>query len=146
MKLICNNPIASYQYFLLDKYEAGIVLSGDEIKSVREGHISIKESFVDIKNGECFLKNAYIKSYDKAFFSGKANGERRDRKLLLHKQEIAKLDKSLKEEGLTIVPTRVYFEKSFVKVEIALARGKKLYDKRDAIKDREQARKIRENY
>lgn len=148
MKIVCNNPIANFQYFLLDKYEAGIVLSGDEIKSVRLGHISIKEAFVLVKNNEVWLKNAFIQNYDKSFNGGRNKAdEKRDRKLLLHKNEILKIKKSLEQGGLTLVPTKVYFNGSFVKVEIAVAKGKKLYDKRETIKKRDVERKIsKEHY
>ena len=143
MKIVCNNPIANFQYFLLDKYEAGIVLTGDEIKSIRAGHISIKESFVHIKNGEVWLKNAFIQAYEKSYNGGRKKAdERQDRKLLLHKNEILRIKKSLEQEGLTLVPTKVYFQGSFVKIEIAVAKGKKLYDKRESIKKRDIDRKI----
>ncbi|MBQ8430725.1 MAG: SsrA-binding protein SmpB [Clostridia bacterium] len=144
MKLIANNPIANYQYFLLDKYEAGIVLTGDEIKSIRAGHVSIKEAFVHIKNNEAWLKNAYIQAYDKAFDSRRNKAdERKDRKLLLHKNEILRIKKSLEQEGLTLVPVKIYFEGAYAKVEIAIAKGKKLYDKRETIKKREIDRKLK---
>ena len=148
MKIVCNNPNASYLYFLLDKYEAGIVLSGDEIKAVRAGHMSIKESFVSVKNGEVFLKNAYIEQYSNAFDSvRKKSNERKDRKLLLHKTEISKLDKAIAQEGLTIVPIKAYFDGSYLKLTIAVAKGKKTYDKRESIKEKDIARKIsREQY
>jgi len=148
MKLICNNPIANYQYFLLDKYETGIVLSGDEIKSIRNGHVSIKESFALIKNNEVWLKNAFIENYSNSFYSSRnKSNERKDRKLLLHKKEILKIKKALEQEGLTLIPTKMYFEGSLVKVEIALSRGKKLYDKRESIKQKDIDRKIsREHY
>ena len=148
MKIVCNNPNASYLYFLLDKYEAGIVLSGDEIKAVRAGHMSIKESFVNVKNGEVFLKNAYIEQYSNAFDSvRKKSNERKDRKLLLHKTEISKLDKAIAQEGLTIVPIKAYFDGSYLKITIAVAKGKKTYDKRESIKEKDIARKIsREQY
>lgn len=148
MKIVCNNPIANFQYFLLEKYEAGIVLTGDEIKSIRLGHISIKESFVVIKNNEVWLKNAFIQNYDKSFNAGRNKAdEKQDRKLLLHKNEILKIKKALEQEGLTLVPTKVYFNGSYVKVEIAVAKGKKLYDKRETIKKRDVERKeIREQY
>jgi len=148
MKIVCNNPIANFQYFLLDKYEAGIVLTGDEIKSIRLGHISIKESFVIVKNNEVWLKNAFIQNYDKSFSGGRNKAdEKQDRKLLLHKTEILKIKKSLEQEGLTLVPTKVYFNGSYVKVEIAVAEGKKLYDKRETIKKRDVERKeIRNQY
>ena len=148
MKIVCNNPIANFQYFLLDKFEAGIVLTGDEIKSIRLGHISIKESFVIVKNNEVWLKNAFVQNYDKSFNGGRNKAdEKQDRKLLLHKGEILKIKKSLEQDGLTLVPTKVYFNGCFVKVEIALARGKKLYDKRETIKKRDIERKeIRDKY
>ena len=143
MKIVCNNPIANFQYFLLEKFEAGIVLSGDEIKSIRLGHVSIKEAFVTIRNNEVWLKNAFIQNYDKSFTGGRNKAdERQDRKLLLHKKEILKIKKSLEQEGLTLVPTKVYFNGSFVKIEIAVAKGKKLYDKRETIKKRDVERKI----
>lgn len=146
MKLICSNPIANYEYFLLDKYEAGIVLTGDEIKSVRAGHISIKEAFVSVKTGEAYLKNAYIAPYENSFNAGrKKNDDRKDRKLLLHKNEILRIKKSLEQDGLTVVPVKVYFEGSYVKVEISLARGKKLFDKRETAKKKEMDKKIRQN-
>lgn len=148
MKIVCNNPNASYLYFLLDKYEAGIVLTGDEIKAVRAGHISIKESFVSVKNGEVVLKNAYIEQYSNAYDSGrKKSNERRDRKLLLHKQEIAKLEKAVSQEGLTVVPIKAYFDGSYLKITISLAKGKKTFDKRESIKEKDLNRKMsREQY
>lgn len=148
MKIVCNNPNASYLYFLLDKYEAGIVLTGDEIKAVRAGHISIKESFVSVKNGEVLLKNAYIEQYSNAYDSGrKKSNERRDRKLLLHKQEIAKLEKAVSQEGLTVVPVKAYFDGSYLKITISLAKGKKTFDKRESIKEKDLNRKMsREQY
>lgn len=144
MKLICNNPIASHEYFLLDNYEAGIVLTGDEIKSIRAGHISIKESFVRIVDGEVWLKNAYIQAYDKGYNTPrhKAN-ERADRKLLLNRREILKIKKDIEQDGLTVVPTKVYFQGSFVKVAISVARGKKLFDKRESAKKKDEERKLR---
>lgn len=144
MKLICANPIASHEYFLLDNYEAGIVLTGDEIKSIRQGHISIKESFVRIDDGEIWLKNAYIQAYEKGYnASRKKPSERKDRKLLLHKREILKIKKDIEQDGLTVVPTKVYFEGSKVKVAISVARGKKLYDKRESAKKKDEERRIR---
>lgn len=147
MKIVCNNPIANFQYFLLDKFEAGIVLNGDEIKSIRAGHISIKEAFVSIKNDEVWLKNAYIEQYSNAFATNRNRAnERKDRKLLLHKSEILRLKKTIEQQGLTLVPVKVYFENSFAKIQIAVARGKKLYDKRETIKKRDVERKISQSY
>lgn len=142
MKLVAENRRAKFEYELLDKYEAGIVLTGDEIKAVRLGHFSINDCYGFIKNDECYLRNSYIKEYANSFDSSKNNEmTRRDRKLLLHKQEIEKIKKRIETENMTIVPTKAYFVKSNLKVEIAIARGKKLYDKRESIKKRELDRK-----
>ncbi len=142
MKLVAENRRAKFEYELLDKYEAGIVLTGDEIKAVRLGHFSINDCYGFIKNDECYLRNSYIKEYANSFDSSKNNEmTRRDRKLLLHKQEIEKIKKKIETENMTIVPTKAYFVKSNLKVEIAIARGKKLYDKRESIKKRELDRK-----
>lgn len=143
MKIVCNNPKASYLYFLLDQYEAGIVLTGDEIKSVRAGHMSIKESFVAVKKGEVVLKNSYIEQYSQSFDGNrKSSNERRDRKLLLHKNEIQKIEKAVSVEGLTVVPLKAYFDGAYLKISIALAKGKKNYDKRESIKTRDIERRI----
>ena len=142
MKLVAENRRAKFEYELLDKFEAGIVLTGDEIKSVRLGHFSINDCYGFIKNDECFLRNSYIKEYANSFDSSRNNETtRRDRKLLLHKQEIEKIKKKVETEHLTIVPTRAYFVKSNLKVEIAIARGMKLYDQRGVIKKRELDKK-----
>ena len=140
MKLIVNNKKAYFEYFIEDTFEAGIVLQGAEVKSLRNGEASLLDSFVFLRNGEVYIKNMYIKPYKQA--SVFSPDERRDRKLLLSKKEIQKIDKQVKEKGLTIVPTKVYFKDSLVKVEIATARGKKLYDKRETIKRREQDREV----
>lgn len=143
MKIVCTNKVANFEYFLLDKFEAGIVLTGDEIKSVRSGHVSLNEAFVSVKNGEVFLKNAFIACYEKSFYSKKSSSEeRKDRKLLLHKNEILRIKKEIEQAGLTLVPTKMYFVGQLCKVEIAIAKGKKLYDKRDTIKKRDIERKI----
>lgn len=138
MKIIATNRRASFEYFLLDKYNAGIVLSGSEVKSIRNGNLSLEDSFVVIRGTNVFLKNMYIKPYEMS--TQFALDERRDRKLLLNKKEILKLNRALNDVGLTIVPTKIYFEKNLVKVEIALAKGKKLYDKRESIKQKELLR------
>lgn len=144
MKLIAENRRAGFEYELLEKYEAGIVLTGDEIKSVRLGHFSIVDCYGYIKNGECFLRNSYIKEYSNSFDAGRyGDTSRRDRKLLLHKQEIEKIKKKIEQDRLTIVPTKAYFEGSNVKVEIAVARGKKLYDKRESLKQKDIERRMR---
>ena len=141
MKVVSNNKKAFFDYFVSDLVEAGIVLEGCEVKSVREGGASLIDSFVVLKNGEMFLKNAYIKSYDKT--SSFKPDERRTRKLLLNKSEILKFERMVKEKGYTIIATKIYFNKSNkVKVEIGLAKGKKLYDKRQSIKERTQKRDL----
>ena len=144
MKLVAENRRAKFEYELLDSYEAGIVLTGDEIKSVRAGNISIADCYGFIKDNECFLRNSYIKEYANSFDAGRTkDSTRRDRKLLLHKLEILKIKKKLEMEKLTLVPTKAYFVDSNLKVEICVARGKKLYDKRNTIKDRDIERRLR---
>ncbi len=143
-KLVAENRRAKFEYEILQTYEAGIVLTGDEIKSVRAGHFSIVDCYAFIKKGECFLRNSYIKEYENSFNAGRmADNTRRERKLLLHADEIEKLRKKIETEHLTLVPTKAYFSGSNVKVEIALARGKKLYDKRETIKRRELDRAVK---
>lgn len=141
MKIVCTNNTANFEYFLLDKFVAGISLSGDEIKSVRAGNFSIKESFVVVKDNYVFLKNAYIAPYENAY-DGKRQpiDPRRDRQLLLHKIEIKKLKKARENDGLTIIPVKAFFDNHYLKVEIATARGKKLFDKRETIKKRDLER------
>lgn len=141
MKLIANNKRAFYDYHISDKYEAGIELVGSEVKSIRNGGISINESFITIDNDEVFLKNAYIKPYDKS--KSFCPDSKRNRKLLLHKLEIKKLNKAKDTKGMTIVPLKVYItNKGLVKIEIALAKGKKLFDKREALKTSSANREI----
>ena len=143
MKLVAENKRAGFEYELLDRYEAGIVLTGDEIKSVRLGHFSIVDCYGFIKDDECFLRNSYIKEYSNSFDAGRyGDTSRRDRKLLLHKEEILKIKKKIKQDRLTLVPTKAYFDGSNLKVEIAVARGKKLYDKRESLKKKDLERKI----
>ncbi|MBE5741688.1 MAG: SsrA-binding protein SmpB [Clostridiales bacterium] len=146
MKIITENKRASFEYELLEKYEAGIVLTGDEIKSVRLGHLSLVDCYGFIKDDECFLRNSYIKEYSNSFDAGRyGDNSRRDRKLLLHKDEIAKLKKKIEADRLTIVPTKAYFVDSNLKVEIAIGRGKKLYDKRETLKKKDVEKRIRNN-
>lgn len=140
IKLIASNKKAYHNYFISDLTEAGIVLEGSEVKSLRLNGMSLNESFVFVKNGEVFLKNAYIKLYDNS--SAFKPDERRDRKLLLHKAEIEKLERKVKEKGFSIMATKVYFLKGKVKVEIGLAKGKQLFDKREALKDKSTAREV----
>ncbi len=134
VKIICNNKKAYHNYFILDVYEAGIELKGSEVKSIRAGGISINDAFISFKNGEVFLKNAYIKPYDKATNSIPSTS--RTRKLLLNRVEIDKIFKQQQIKGNSVIPLKVYFKGGFVKVEIATAKGKKLYDKREVLKQK----------
>ena len=140
IKLIANNKKAYFDYFILEKYEAGIELFGTEVKSVRLGHCSVKESFVRIDKALVYIYGMHISPYEKGNIFNK--DPLRVRRLLLHKTEIIKLASKLKEKGLTLVPLRVYFKNSLVKVELGLARGKKNYDKRDSIAKKDQQRDI----
>lgn len=140
MEVIYNNKKAYFNYFISDTIEAGIELKGAEVKSVRDGGISLAESFVQVKKGELFLINSYIKPFEKA--TSYAPNERRTRKLLLHKKEIEKFVKKVQEKGFSIMPTKVYLKNGKVKVEIGLAKGKKLYDKRDVMKEREEKKTV----
>lgn len=137
-KLIANNKKAYHDYFILEKYEAGIVLHGTEVKSLRMGKCSIKEAFIRIEDGEIFLYGMHVSPYEKGNIFNK--DPLRVKKLLLHKKEIDKIFGKMKERGNTVVPLKVYFSGSLVKVEIGLAKGKKLYDKRSDIAKRDQKR------
>lgn len=144
IKLVANNKKARFDYFIEDTYEAGISLSGTEVKSLRMGKCSIKESFVRVENGEVYIYGMHISPYEKGNIFNK--DPLRVRKLLLHKYEINKLTGKLKEKGLTLVPLQVYFKGSLVKVEIGLARGKKLYDKRQDIAKKDQRREAEKDF
>ena len=139
-KLIANNKKAYHDYFIEDKYETGIELFGTEVKSIRMGKCSIKESFIRIEKGEVYVYGMHINPYEKGNIFNK--DPLRPRKLLLHKSEITKLGAKIAEKGYTLVPLQVYFKGSLVKVEIGLAKGKKLYDKRDDIARKDQKREI----
>ena len=140
-KLVANNKKAYHDYFIDDTYEAGIVLAGTEVKSVRAGKCSIKESFIKIDKGEVYVYGMHISPYEKGNIFNK--DPLRVRKLLLHGSEINKLAAKIQQKGYTLVPLKVYFKGSLVKVEIGLARGKKLYDKRESIKKNEAMREAR---
>jgi len=139
---VATNRQASYRYNLLERFEAGIVLTGTEVKSLRDSGGQLKDAYATIKDGEVWLIGAYIAPYTAA--SRENHDPERPRKLLMHRGEIEKLTGSLNERGFTLVPTRIYFsgERSRAKVEIALARGKDFYDKRDTIKKRDMAREV----
>ncbi len=130
-----KNRKARFNYFIEKTYEAGIVLSGTEIKSIRKGSANFNDAYISINNGEAFIKNMYIAKYEEG--NRFNHDERRDRKLLLHKNEIRKLQSEVETAGYTIVPLRLYFNGNYAKIEIALAKGKKLYDKRETIKKRD---------
>ena len=138
MKLVANNKKAYHDYFIEEKYECGIVLHGTEVKSLRLGKCSIKKSFIRIENGEVFAYGMHISPYEKGNIFNK--DPMRVKKLLMHKQEIRKLIGNLTEQGYTLVPLQVYFKDGRAKVEIGLAKGKKLYDKREAIAKKDMRR------
>lgn len=137
---VATNRKALHDYFVEDTYEAGIALTGTEIKSVRAHRVNLGDGFVQIKNGEAWLINVHISPYD---FGNRENHEpRRDRRLLLHHQEIRKLQAKVSERGWTVVPLRMYIRAGRAKVEVALVRGKRLYDKRDAVAERDMDREL----
>ena len=144
IKLIANNKKARHDYFVEDSFEAGIVLHGTEVKSLRQGHCSIKESFVDIDNGEVFIHQMHISPYEKGNIFNK--DPLRPKKLLLHQYEINKLAGAISQQGYTIVPLQVYLSKGRVKIEIGLARGKKNYDKRQDIAKKDQKREAQKEF
>jgi SsrA-binding protein len=139
-KLIAQNRKARHDYTILDTYEAGVVLSGTEVKSLRAGHASLVDAYAEVKDGELWLQGVHIPEYTQGTWNNHA--PRRQRKLLLHRDEIAKLIGKTRESGLTIVPLQMYFKDGYAKVEIALARGKKAHDKRQAMAERDAAREI----
>ncbi|KAF0218909.1 MAG: SsrA-binding [Geobacteraceae bacterium] len=137
-KLICNNKKAYHDYFIEEKFEAGMVLKGTEVKSLRMGKANLNDSFALVKNGEAFLHNLHISPYN---FGNRENHDPdRMRKLLLHKKEIGKLFGKIREQGYSVVPLRLYFKNGMVKVEVGLAKGKKLYDKREDMKQKDSHR------
>jgi len=133
-KQFAVNRQASHLYHLFERFEAGVELMGTEVKSVREGKINLKDSYVDVKNGQAFLIDCHISPYTSGSYMN--HEPRRDRRLLLHRQELDKLAGRVQERGFTMVPTRVYLKKNLIKCEIALAKGKKVYDHRDASRQR----------
>ena len=141
MKIICTNKKASFEYFILERYEAGIKLEGTEIKSIRAGKCNINDAYVIIRNNRPYILNMFIAKYD---FGNIFNpDELRTREFLLHQHECDKLASRIKLEGLTLVALKAYFEGSLVKIEIGLCRGKKLQDKRETIKERDTERNLR---
>ena len=149
IKVVANNKKAYHDYFIDEVFEAGLVLTGTEVKSLREGNVNLKESFCRIKDEEVYINNMHISPYT---FGNRENpaDPTRMRKLLLHKSEIVKLIRKVEEKGLSLVPTRLYFKDSRAKLEIGVARGKKLHDKRETLKakeaDREMAKVFKGRY
>jgi len=141
IKPIATNRRAFYEYAFVDKVEAGIVLTGTEVKSMRTNGCSLGDGFVRLRDGEAWLVNVHIPPYDRGTFFSQ-HEPNRDRKLLLHSREIQRLIGTLQEKGLTLIPLRAYFKRGNVKVELGLGRGKKTHDKRQAIKEREARREI----
>ena len=140
VKAAATNRKARHEYEILETIEAGIALTGTEVKSLRQGKANINDAFARVDNGECILYDMHISPYD---FGNRFNPDpKRERKLLLHKREIRKLHASIKEKGLTLIPLKVYFSRGIAKVELGLAKGKKLYDKRDSMAKKDADRKI----
>ena len=139
--IVATNRKAYHEYNILEQFEAGLQLKGSEVKSIREGKASLKQSYVLIRKGEAWLKGSHIASYSHTGFEG--HEPVRDRKLLLNKREIQKINSKLAEKGLTAVPTKLYFKGGYIKLEFGLAKGKKLYDKRDSKKKRDVERDIK---
>ncbi len=140
IKSIAKNSKAFHDYFVEERCEAGVVLSGTEIKSIRQGGANLKDSFCQVKGGELWLYGVHISPYEKGNIFNK--DPRRDRKLLMHRREILKLQMAAQKDGLTLVPLSLYFKNSRVKVEVGLCRGKKLYDKRAAAAERDSKREM----
>ena len=149
MQVIANNKKAFFQYFIIEKIEAGIQLYGDEVKSLRTGKVSIQEAYAETNKGELFLINADIAVYEKTFYKTKSEAKR-IRKLLVSKKDIKRLQGKVEREGMTIIPLKIYFNKrGLAKIEIAIAKGKKLYDKREDKKKKDwnvQQKRLLKNY
>lgn len=140
VKTVSVNRKATHDYFIVERFEAGMVLLGTEIKSIRKGSVQFKDAYIEFKNGEAFIREMYIAQYE---FGNRFNHEEtRDRKLLMHKAEIAKLQKKVKLKGFTVIPLQMYLKEGRAKLEIALAEGKDLHDKREASKERDAKREI----
>lgn len=140
-KVISDNREVRFRYEILETYEAGIELKGTEVKSIREGKVNLRDGYALIRDGQAWLLNVHISPYQKStdYFN---HDPRRTRRLLLHKQEIRKLIGKVEQQGLTLVPLKMYFKKGFVKISIALGKGKKIHDKRETIKKREDQREM----
>ncbi len=140
-KIEVVNRRAEYEYFLDDKYEAGLVLQGTEIKSIRKGNVNLTDAYCIFKDGELYVYSMYIKEYENGTYANHAT--RRNRKLLLRKNELRKIERKVKERGFTIIPYRLYMtDRGFAKLEIAVAQGKKSFDKRETIKEKDSKREL----
>ncbi len=140
LRVVANNKKARHDYHIIDTIEAGIALKGSEVKSIRDGKVNLQDAYARFKKGELWLIGMHISPYKQAAFE--QPDPRRDRKLLLHKRELKRLFRQTEEKGVTIVPLKIYFKKHLVKVELGIARGKKQYDKRAAIAERDQKREM----
>jgi SsrA-binding protein len=140
VKVVATNRRARHDYHILDRYEAGLVLEGSEVKSLREGKVVLKDSFAHVRGGELWLEGAYIAPYQ--FSRAGGHDPERSRKLLLHRREIERIGAKLAEKGLTLIPLQVYLKEGRAKVELGLARGKRTIDKRETLKERDQQREI----
>ncbi|MGI5888227.1 MAG: SsrA-binding protein SmpB [Oscillospiraceae bacterium] len=143
-KTIAENRKARHEYFVLDTYEAGIELYGTEVKSIRKGSVNLKDSWCDVKNGEIWVIGMHISPYEKGNIFNR--DPLRDRRLLMHKNEILRLEADIKQKGLTLVPLSMYFKGSHVKVCVGVCRGKKLYDKRDSAAEKDARREMQRGY
>lgn len=144
VKVLAQNRKARFSYEILESFEAGIVLTGTEVKSARQGRVNLQDAYATVEKGEVFIKGMHISPYDQG---NRFNPDPlRKRKLLLHKREIRKLAVSVQQEGLTLIPLRLYLKRALIKLELAIAKGKKLYDKRESIKKRETERELSRNY
>lgn len=143
-KIIAENRKAFHDYFILEEFEAGIELRGTEVKSIRGGRVNLKDSYADIINGECILKHMHISPYEQGNIFNV--DPLRERRLLLHRKEINKLDVASSQDGATLVPTRLYFKDGMVKISIAIAKGKKTYDKRDDLMEKTHKREIEREF
>lgn len=142
---ISVNRKANFEYFILDEYDAGIVLLGSEVKSIRQGNVTMTDSFIYIKDGEVWLKNLKVARYSQ-IHRAEPHDENRDKKLLLTKKQIQKIEKSLQDKGITCIPLKIFTKSNRIKVKIGVAKGKKLYDKRNTIKERDMKRDLQRNY
>ncbi|MBI1806133.1 MAG: SsrA-binding protein SmpB [Ignavibacteria bacterium] len=143
-KVVVTNRKALHDYFIIDRYETGIVLKGTEVKSLRQGSANLQDGYAMIRNGEVWLIGLHISPFEKGNINN--HDPKRDRKLLMHKQEIRRLVGKINEKGLTLVPLRLYFKNNIAKLELGLARGKKSYDKREAIMKRDVERQLRRDF